>query len=396
MKETQNILSLQTIWKILKNNFKLFFIVVLLSLGLITAITFILPVTYTSTTTIIPPKENSANGGLSGFLQTLSSGGMGLDALSSKNSQSKFIGDVLSSKTIMNKLIDSLQLEKNELFLNLNREDIIEILQSNINVEIAKSGLITFTYDSKTKAFSNTSNQQNAAILSAKIANNAVKFLDEVLRNKNISTAKNTKKYIEQQILQYKIRLDSISIVMENFQNENKVISLDDQAKAIVTEAVNAGSDLLKAETELNLANIQFNSNSQYVETLKEQVEFLKKKTNQIQTGGLLENDKYSIPLNQLPKLVREYTDILRSKKIIEQVMLYLETQRHQEGIQAEKDIPVIEQLDKAEVPIRKSAPKRSALIILGFFVSLSIAILVVLINAYLKGKLIEEKLVEY
>ena len=51
-------------------------------------------------------------------------------------------------------------------------------------------------------------------------------------------------------------------------------------------------------------------------------------------------------------------------------VISYLETQRHQEAIEEEKAIPIIEVLDYAIKPDKRFAPKRGTILIVSTFVT--------------------------
>lgn len=65
----------------------------------------------------------------------------------------------------------------------------------------------------------------------------------------------------------------------------------------------------------------------------------------------------------------------------MEQVNAYLESQKYQESIQETSDTPVIEPLDKAMVPIRRSSPSKMIAVVLGAFISLTISITAIVLK---------------
>jgi uncharacterized protein involved in exopolysaccharide biosynthesis len=173
---------------------------------------------------------------------------------------------------------------------------------------------------------------------------------------------------------------------MEKFQSEHKVLAIEEQTTAIVQQAIEVGKELAEAKVELAVLSNELNPNSAQIKAIKDKVLTLQNQYESIQTGGLVESDAFAFPLKQVPTLLKEYARLLRERKVLEQVTLYLETQRHQEAIQEKKDIPIVEVLDKAEVPYKRIAPSRKIIAILSFSLSLLFALGYVLIRAYKQG----------
>ena len=209
------------------------------------------------------------------------------------------------------------------------------------------------------------------------------------MKENSNSSAKSSRIYIEGEIAKYSKQLDSVALLLQNFQETNNVLEIEEQTKAIVQSAIDIGSQIIKAEYELNLAKLQMTPNSEKVNILKEQVELLKSQYTQVQSGGL-GSDKFSIPLSKVPDLARQFATLYRDRTILEKVILYLETQKHQEYIQEEKDTPVIEVLDEAYLPFKKSAPQRGLILILGTILFLVGTSIYVVYKAYKKGALSE------
>ena len=64
-------------------------------------------------------------------------------------------------------------------------------------------------------------------------------------------------------------------------------------------------------------------------------------------------------------------------------VLTYLETQKHQEAIQEEKDIPVVQVLDTAIEPRFKYSPSRGKILFISTFISTVIVLLIFMIVSY-------------
>ncbi len=359
---------------------------------LILAYSFIMPHKYTASATVFPPNKSDGGGGLSSFLQSFAgSGGLVLGGIGQGN-QTQMFKEILQSRSLAEYIVRDLYLTDNRMFKGLDSAVLAGVLRSMLEIEVERSGLIIVTANVETDYFPGGAAKDSAASLAAKIANTAIKGLDQIVRKKNISSARSSREYIEKTLKEYKSDLTEVEIKLEEFQKENKVLSLDEQTAAILNQAVTLGAELNKAQIDLNLARQEFEPNSQLVKSYQQTVKFLEEQYERIQKGGLVSEDAFSIPLNELPGLIREYTDLVREKKILEQVILYLETQRHQEAIQEERDIPIVEPLDEAMKPGERAAPSRKLMILLALVISGGLAVSIVVAHAIIKGRLILTK----
>lgn len=307
-------------------------------------------------------------------------GGMG------QTNQSMLYADILKSRAVAVYIDNQIGLSKSSELSNANKEMLYDFIRSILEVKIEKSGLVRITATYGTSFFPSSIQQDSAAVIAARITNEAINALDQIIRNKNISSAKFSKQYIEGEIANYKVKLDSVENSLEEFQRTNRVLAIDEQTLAIVKQAIDIGSELAKAEIELNLAKHDFNAKSQTVKALKSNVDYLKKQYHNVQSGGLTETDAFSFPLIKAPQLARQYAGLFRDRKILEQVLIYLETQRHQEAIQEQRDIPLVEVLDEAVPPETRISPSRKLMVILGFALSLFFAISIVTVKAVYLG----------
>jgi len=356
------------------------------SISIITVIySFIMPYSYESYSTIMPPSSSSSGGGLSSFLQNMSGGGLVLGGLGKSNTSLVYV-DILSSYKNTEYIVDKLRLDTNSYFESVNKQELIYNLQKAFLITVEKSGVINISVELKTPFLPNDEDKNRISSLSARIVNTCTEGLDNIMRNFTNSKAKLSRIYIENELDNYRIKLDSVSLALEEFQTENKVLSLEDQTKAIVEQAITVQTELLTVGLELNMAKILYNEEASEINTLSRQYSYLKQKSLDIQTGNESESE-FAIPLNNVPKLMRIYRDLFRDKKTLEKVILYLETQRHQEAIQEKKDVPLVEILDKANKPEKRASPQRKLMLILAFILSSLISIFYIFIELYFKEK---------
>lgn len=368
-------LTFQNVFRLWRLNAKLIATVVAIVTIFAIAETYIVPSTYKAYSSIIPPESPSGGGGLSSMLSSLGAGGASISSLGGLASDSKMqlFNDYLKSREISKFIADTLRLDTLSMYSGLEREKLYEIVSQMIFSKVNHSGLIVISSVAETPYFPSNKDKELAKRRAADIANMAVAGLDEICRTKTVSKAHQKRVYIEKMLAFNRRSLDSIDIELENFGKRNKAIAIEDQAKALMESSVDIGTELGKAEAENNLNKLEYQPNSPAAVASQKNVESLRKQYMQIQNGGYLGEKDYSFALSKMPELSRIYTSLLRDKKILEQVNLYLETQHFQEAIEEQSDVPQIEQLDLAVPAIRRDSPSRVLAAILGFFLSTAV-----------------------
>lgn len=390
--EKQQEFTLFNLFKLVKYHKKFFLLFVIISLIIVGLYSYIMPQEFHSMATILPQQQSDRSSGLSSFLQNMSGAGNLLIGTGGQPSQIQVFAELLRSRTVASFIVDELDLTNHPNFRKLSKIEVAEIVKSMLDISVERTGIISVTAIISTPYFAKQKEIDTAKILTSRIANTAILGLDYVIRQKSITTAKKTRLYIESELGRYYKRLDSLENIMEEFQSKNKVLLLEEQTNAILNQSVSAGTDLGKAQIDLSIAEQEYEPNSPTIKSYKKIVDFLKNQYSKVQHGGLTSNDEFSIPLSKIPKLYRDYIDLSRDRKIIEQVILYLETQRHQEAIQEQRDIPLVESLDLALKPESRYAPNRKLMMLLGFVISTFFAISFISIYGMIKGQIYLKK----
>jgi uncharacterized protein involved in exopolysaccharide biosynthesis len=365
------------------------FVSILLTIGY----SYIAPHQYESMGSILPPEDSGGGGGLTSFLQSIS-GGFSIEG-AGQSSKILVFQDMLKSREVAKNITQSLGLDKKPDVKPNQLENLYSSVSKMLKIELKRSGIINISSFTSTGYFPDTKDKDEAAELSAKLINTAIKALDEVNREKNLSKSKRKREFLERILTERKIALDSVDKHLEQFRTEHKIFSIDDQSEAILGNAVTLGTELAKSEVDLNLKLLEYEPNSAIVQSAKRKLDNVKEQYGRVQTGGIGSGDLYSIPLNQVPSLVRQYTTLMRKQKILEQVNLYLETQRYQELIQEKRDLTTVEQLDIAQVPTNRSAPNRKMMILLDFVIVSILLLFYIIIDALRKGYIYIRKDVE-
>lgn len=365
-------------------------IIVGITVVIVMVYSLIAPFQYRAGATILPPQNASSMGDLTSFLQTLS-GGIALGGSAQGNSLLIF-KDILKSREAAKIITDKNGLVKRLKVKPQDVDNLYDGIASMLNVELKRSGLILVTAETATSYFPTAADKNDAAELSALIVNSAVQALDSINRVKNTTKARREKEFINRVLAKKQQDLNMVDSLLELFRQQHHFYDLDDQNKALMNNAVELGTRLAQAEIELNLQRLEFNDNSPIVVTAREKYNKLLEQYNRLQAGGIASNDKFSIPLDSVPKLIRFYQDLIRKKKILEQVNLYLSTKKYQSAIQEASDVPTIQPLDLAQVPKHRIAPKRKVMFILALFLSFIAASVFVLIQGVYEGNLIVKR----
>lgn len=372
--------SLKELFLTYKANRKTTNIIFFSLLALLVIFLIISPYQYLADASIMPPKQQSNQMNMGAMLQNLNLGAMsgGLGSLQQSN-LSLFYGEVLKSKSVANYIIDTLKLRKSQFFKQYKEGQLQEIIIQSLDILVDRSGVIYLSAYVWTDFFPNAEDKDSAAILSSKIANTAIQALDYIIRQRANNISSKTKDFIAGEIQIYLKKLDSVQNSLEVFQSNKKVLELEEQTKAIVAQANELSVELAKAEVELNMAKKLYSENAQSLKVLQENYNTLRSQFNKIQTGGLTGEDQFSIPLKDIPNLIRQYTNLIREQKLYEQILAYLRTTYYQEAISEKKDVPQVDVLDWAVKPYKKNAPTYSLAIIIGLIIDLFVVFIFVM-----------------
>lgn len=390
MQETQEYtsISLSDFLVVLRHRMRFIVVFVLIAVVSVGIYSFIMPQSFVAITTLMPPEQRSSGGGLAALLQSAAPG-ISLGGMDSKSSPVSV--DIIISNSLIERVIQNLNLPKHPFFKGMDTATILNTIKASLYIDSrVRTGVTGIECTIGTHYFTSQQEIDIASQLSSDIANSITFCLDQMLRDKNVSTARKTREFIERLMVITKQKLDSTQEAMEQFQLTNKVFTIDDQTKAIVSSAVSIGTELSKAQIELGAIKEQYQLNSPVVQSFEQKVKDLQAQYEKAQNGGIAQTDKYSIPLQNVPHLGRKYVNLMRDMKIQEQINAYLESQRMQEAIQEARDVPVVLVLDKAVKPRQRATPKRTMMLLLTFGLSLILSVIWVGISAGRKGQLTE------
>jgi tyrosine-protein kinase Etk/Wzc len=312
---------------------------------------FVYPRTYNAVVTILPPEKNSSVGGLSSLLANQDLSGLLTGNLSNANAQ--IFAEILKSRSAALYVLDKLKIQ--DKYDEDDRYEAARKLSEDLNIDINKENFVKVSVDVKSKYFPMLlGNEEGDKKLSADISNGFIEALDKINRQKLSSKSKRARIYIESQLIETKIKLDSVENALMLFQKKNKAISIPDQLKTAFESAAKIKTEIVKAEMELGLLKYNVQDDNRTYQSLKKKLEQLQEQYDKMEVGS----QDYLMAFKDIPELGKELAGLYRDTKIFNEVYMLLQQQYYKEKIQENRDLPTVEVLDEAIPPTQKSSPK--------------------------------------
>jgi len=342
----------------------------------------LLPSTYTSTTTLMPPESASSSSSLMSLLGSAGSaagvGSVGSAALGIKTPGALFTG-ILESRTVQESLVKQFDLV-HQYKQRLTEDACKQLTVDTVIKEDPKNGIITISV------------KADNPVLASNLAQGYVVELNRVVTNNSTSAARRERMFLEERLKEIKKDLDDSGKALSQFSSKNKTIDVASQGKAMVdavfkleTEQASARSELAGLRQAYSADNIRVRSASARVEELQREMDKLagpsQRDGSTVATGG---SDYPSV--GELPILGLTYADLDRRVRVDEAVWEALTKQYETAKVQEAKEIPTVRVLDVANVPERKTPSARKIIVILGTIFSLFFACIVVFITNVWEG----------
>jgi len=357
---------------LLKHKWLIFWVVVLAIAASVT-ISLLLPVKYTATARILPPKETSP--GLSGILSQSGGalGGLASGLLGGISSADLYVG-ILESRSVADRLVQKFDLK--QVYEKKYLEDTYKELANNTNINVSR----------KTQVIS-VSVEDRDPKRAADMANTYLDALDHINRTVNVSEGHRKRVFLGKRLKKVKEDLMKAESALEAFQQKYGLVSISEQAKAAIEGAAKIKGDIIAAQTELEVLKKFGTEKQNEAVMLNAKIAGLKEQLDRIERGtastGKNGSDEFFIPFNQIPELGMKLARFMREAKIQEEVFKLITTQYELAKIEEAKDMDTIQVLDHAVPPDKKSSPKRALIVILSTVVAFFLAVFVAFFLEY-------------
>ena len=316
---------------------------------------------YTGTTRILAPQQSAS--AASALLSQLGGavgglGGAAGGALGIRNPNDLYVG-MLKSRTVADNIITRFNLDKifNEDYLSNTRRRLANVT----TITAGREGIITIEVDDK--------DPKRAADL----ANAYVDELKRLTKVLAVTEASQRRLFFEQQLVQAKDNLTATEIAARQGLQKGGLAQVDAQGRSMIEVTARLRAQISAKEVQLGAMRTFAAEGNPELQRVQEEIQALRRELSRIEgsspIGAVARGDvSGNSGLDNLGRL--------RDVKYYEFLYELLAKQYELAKIDEAKDATVVQVMDKAIEPDRKSKPKRTLIVLLSMFVALFVSIL--------------------
>jgi len=331
--------------------------------GIVAAIvSFLLPNVYTGTTKILPPQQsasaasallNQLGGALGGLL-----GGPGGTALGVRNPNDLYVG-MLKSRTIADNLISRFELGK--VYDEDRLSEARRRLEKETTIVAGRDGIITIEVEDKDPK------------RAAELANAYVDELMKLTKVLAVTEASQRRLFFERQLVQAKDNLTAAEISARQGLQKGGLAQVDAQGRSMIEVTARLRAQISVKEVQIGSIRTFAAEGNPELQRTQQELEALRRELARIEgsspiTGVGKRETSGGSGLDNLGRL--------RDVKYYEFLYELLAKQYELARIDEAKDATIIQVMDKAIEPDRRSRPKRMLIMVLSAFVALIVSVL--------------------
>lgn len=318
-------------------------------------ISLLLPNIYTGTTNILPPQQSHS--AASAMLAQLgSAAGLVGGIAGIKNPDDLYIG-MLKSRTVADNLIKRFDL--NKYYKQKLASGTRATLAGATHISAGKDGIITIAVDDK--------DPQRAA----DIANAYVDELYKLTQVLAVTDASQQRLFYQHQFEQAKLNLTHAEEAARQALDKGGVSLVDAQGKAMIEASAKLRGEIAVKDVQIGAMSAYAAPGNPDLKRAQQELVALKNELAKIEGSGSEMDPKATGGGQGLASV-----SLLRNLKFSETVYDLLAKQYEIAKIDEAKDASLIQVMDKAIPPDRKSKPKRALIVLLSVMASFFIAIL--------------------
>jgi tyrosine-protein kinase Etk/Wzc len=343
-------------WQVLRKRYRMILVFTFISIftaGFVSY--FIMTKVYESNAAILVPREDSGGMGLAAAMAASGAGQLLGGLLPSSTTNRDYFVAILKSRTMAQDLVNRFKLQ--DYYGREYNDEAIKHLQKATDISTTKEGVVSVTVEDKDPQ------------LAADIANAYVSNLDLMFARLGTITGSRQRAFLADQLKKTERDLRQNEEALRRFQERNKMVAMDAQARAGIDGAAQLKGQIMAAEVQLEVMRTFATENNPDVRRQKSQIEEMKRQLAQMQYGqGLLlpsekrnlgeQREELQVPFVKVPELGMELIRLMREVKVQETVFILLTQQYEQAKISEAKDTPTVQLLDKAVPADKKSRPK--------------------------------------
>ncbi len=313
-------------------------------------VSLLIPNRYKATTLILPPKDAQSTASLVlGQLDAIA--GLAGKGIGAKDPTAIYTA-MLRSETVADAIIQRFNLQS--VYRDKKLVDARKELAKRSFIDSTKDGLITVSVEDKSPA------------RSAQMADAYVEELHELTSHLAITEAGQRRLFFEDQLRSAKDSLADAEVALKQTQMQTGLIEIDAQARAIISAISGLNAQIAASEVELEAMrtfatseNPEVRLREEKLSALRGQLEKLKAKDTEQQAAGDVQ-----IPTTRVPEAALKYIRRLRDVRYYEALFQIVAKQYEAARLDEAKSAPVVQVVDPALVPEKKSSPNRTLIVI--------------------------------
>jgi tyrosine-protein kinase Etk/Wzc len=316
-------------------------------------IAFSLKINFTATATILPPQApQSSASALMGQLGSLASLGSGGAGSLLKNPADIYVA-ILQSRTIADHIINQFHLQS--LWKEKKLEDTRKTLRKHAQFEAAKDGLIVITVKDPNPK------------LASDMANAFVNELYQMNSTLAVTEAGQRRVFFDQQLEEEKGALTAAENDLRATQEKTGILELTGQSAMAVRTIAETAAELRNREVQLEAMRSYATEENPNLGRLQSEIDALRRQLSSQQNNQKnMPFGDTEVPAGRVPSEGLEYLRKLREVKYHQTLFDLLSRQFEAARIDEAKSAPIIQIVDHAVPPDKKSGPPR-LFVILGF-----------------------------
>lgn len=314
------------------------------------AVAFLLPDMYTASAVILPPQQQTQPV-LAALAGQLGGGAVSLKDLGLKNPADLYVG-ILGGRTIADEIITRFKLR--ERYKKETLEETRKKLARRTSLEAGKDTLITI-------AVEDPSPEQAAAM-----ANAYVEALQAQNSRLAITEASERRLFFERQLEAEKKALAEAETQLKTAQERTGMLHLNGQVEAAIRSVAQVRAEI--SAREVALQRLRSGATEQNPEVVRQQAELreLRQQLASLQSAGAPAPGSPLIPTGRVPTTSLEYVRALRELQYHQTLFEMLARQYEAARIEEAKQAPLVQVVDRAVPPDKRSGPPRTLIILLG------------------------------
>ncbi len=324
---------------------------------------FLTPPTYTAKSVIMPPQQSSSSAALLGQLSSF--GGLTGQSQGIKNPSDPYVG-ILKSRTVADNLIKKFGLM--EVYAEKDLAGARKRLSKSTRVDASTYSLIHISVEDRSPE------------RAADLANAYVEQLQ--LQNSRLAVTESAQRrlFFEQQLTVEKELLAQAEFALKEMQEKGGVIQVDSQVEAMIDSMARIRAEIFSREVNMQRLKAGATVQNPLVQRQEVELKALRDQLRQLEesTSKQSKGDPF-IPTSRMPAAGLEYARRLRDVRYHEALYEVLARQFEAARIDEAQEAPLIQVVDRAVPPERRSAPWRAMYLVLGVILGALLGVILAL-----------------